>query len=122
MKKVVPETDDELRAEYRFDYSPARPNRFAVQMGADEEAVDSEAIATAKQRDLELTSDQVQGRSHDAVMESARRTVGGDGSTTHLENHPTPPASGVRVGVDREQAAPAIQESGPTGRETLAQG
>jgi hypothetical protein len=47
----IPDADDELRAEYRFDYSTARPNRFAEHMSADEEAVDREAIATARQRD-----------------------------------------------------------------------
>jgi hypothetical protein len=31
--------NDELAAEYRFDYSRAKPNRFAAQMGADTIAV-----------------------------------------------------------------------------------
>ncbi len=77
MKKVEADVDDELRAEYRFDYSTARPNRFAELMAADEEAVVRETIATAKQRDLELTSGQVQGRTHEEVMQAARRIVGG---------------------------------------------
>lgn len=29
MKKMSDEKDDEMKAEYRFDYSKARPNRFA---------------------------------------------------------------------------------------------
>ncbi|HEV7670805.1 MAG TPA: hypothetical protein VGS22_19975 [Thermoanaerobaculia bacterium] len=31
--KKVDEAEDDLRAEYRFDYSTARPNRFAEDMG-----------------------------------------------------------------------------------------
>ena len=31
--------NDELAKEYRFDYSKAKPNRFAAQMGADTIAV-----------------------------------------------------------------------------------
>ncbi len=81
MKKAA-DTNDELRAEYRFDYSTAHLNRFAELMTADEEAVVREAIATAKQRDLELTSGQVQGRAHDEVMQAAHRAVGCDGPTT----------------------------------------
>jgi hypothetical protein len=38
MKKVA-EAEDDLRAEYRFDYSTARPNRFAEHMGAGTVAV-----------------------------------------------------------------------------------
>ena len=29
MKKMENEKDDEMKSEYRFDYSKARPNRFA---------------------------------------------------------------------------------------------
>ncbi len=39
MKKAVADTDDELSAEYRFDYSIASPNRFAEHMSADAVAV-----------------------------------------------------------------------------------
>lgn len=78
MKKVVVDAEDEHKAEYRFDYSTARPNRFAERMSADEEVVVGEAIATAKQRDLELSSGQVQGRTHDEVIQAVRQIVGGD--------------------------------------------
>jgi len=37
-----------------------------------------EAIATAKRRDLELTSGRVQGRTHEEVMQSVRRAIGCD--------------------------------------------
>lgn len=37
-----------------------------------------EAIETAKRRDLEMTSGQVEGLTHDEVMESARRAIGCD--------------------------------------------
>lgn len=37
-----------------------------------------EAMATAKRRDLELASGQVQGRTHDEVMQSVRRAIGCD--------------------------------------------
>jgi hypothetical protein len=44
MKKTVSRSKarsrgDDLAAEYRFDYSKAKPNRFAAQMGADTIAV-----------------------------------------------------------------------------------
>lgn len=39
MKKVEADAEDEMKAEYRFDYSTARPNRFAEHMGADSIAV-----------------------------------------------------------------------------------
>jgi hypothetical protein len=34
-----PKPNDELAKEYRFDYSKAKPNRFAAQMGKDTIAV-----------------------------------------------------------------------------------
>ncbi len=37
-----------------------------------------EVIETAKRRDLEMTSGRVEGLTHDAVMESARRALGCD--------------------------------------------
>ncbi len=37
-----------------------------------------EAVETAKRRDLEMTSGRVEGLTHDAVMESARRALGCD--------------------------------------------
>ncbi len=39
MKKVAADAEDELQAEYRFDYTTARPNRFAEHLGADAVAV-----------------------------------------------------------------------------------
>jgi hypothetical protein len=39
MKKVEADAEDEMKAEYRIDYSTARPNRFAEHMGADSIAV-----------------------------------------------------------------------------------
>jgi hypothetical protein len=38
-KKKARRKSDELRAEYRFDYSKARPNRFASRMGESTVAV-----------------------------------------------------------------------------------
>ncbi len=39
MKKVAADAEDDLKAEYRFDYSTSRPNRFAEHMGEDAVAV-----------------------------------------------------------------------------------
>ncbi len=33
-RKKSPALSEEMRPEYRFDYTKAKPNRFAVQMGA----------------------------------------------------------------------------------------
>lgn len=38
-RKTTPKARDELRSEYRFDYSRARPNRFANRMQSDAVAV-----------------------------------------------------------------------------------
>ncbi len=38
-RKKSPVVPDEMRREYRFDYTKANPNRFAAQMGAETIAV-----------------------------------------------------------------------------------
>ncbi|MBA2621355.1 MAG: hypothetical protein H0U87_09155 [Acidobacteria bacterium] len=39
MKKVKTNEDDEMKSEYRFDYSKARPNRFAEEYNRTQRAV-----------------------------------------------------------------------------------
>ena len=39
MKKINTEEDDEMKPEYRFDYSKARPNRFAEEYNRSRRAV-----------------------------------------------------------------------------------
>jgi len=77
--KKKPIEEDKMRAEYRFDYSKAKPNRFAEKMSTDTVAVVLDPDVAAVFR----SSDDVNAllRSIISAMPSSRRPQGGKRGT-----------------------------------------
>lgn len=48
MKKISDEKNDEMKSEYRFDYSKARPNRFAKEYNRTQRTVRLESDVAEK--------------------------------------------------------------------------